>query len=218
MPRTSVKIWQRSACRRAASATAVVSEPPRPSVVVSAAWIAASGEVWGWAAGPSPAAGRPSSAAWLMPWKPATMTTLPAASSAWTRRGSTFAIRARPWRPSVVIPAWAPVSEIAGTPSAWSAIDTSVALWCSPVASSMSSSRESGSSVIAPARASNSSVVSPIADTTTTSCEPCARSRAIRRATRRIRSASASDEPPNFCTTRGADMAGILAVASSATP
>ena len=36
MPRTSVKIWQRSAPRRAASATAVVSLPPRPSVVMSA--------------------------------------------------------------------------------------------------------------------------------------------------------------------------------------
>ena len=41
MPRTSVKIWQRSAPRRAASATAVVSEPPRPRVVISAAWIRA---------------------------------------------------------------------------------------------------------------------------------------------------------------------------------
>ena len=35
MPRTSVKIWQRSARRAAASATAVVSLPPRPRVVIS---------------------------------------------------------------------------------------------------------------------------------------------------------------------------------------
>ena len=55
-----------------------------------------------------------------------------------------FAIRARPWRPTVVIPACAPVSEIAGTPRAWSAMDTSVALWCSPVARSTSSSRRVG--------------------------------------------------------------------------
>ena len=61
-----------------------------------------------------------------------------------TRRGSTFAMRARPCDASVVIPACAPVSEIAFTPSAWSAIETSVALWCSPVARSMSSSRGVG--------------------------------------------------------------------------
>ena len=35
MPLTSVKIWQRSAPRLAASATAVVSLPPRPRVVIS---------------------------------------------------------------------------------------------------------------------------------------------------------------------------------------
>jgi len=49
--------------------------------------------------------------------------------------------------------------------------------------------------VIAAARLSSSSVVSPIADTTTTRFAPAARSRAMRLATRRIRSASASDEP-----------------------
>ena len=32
----------------------------------------------------------------LMPWKPATMTTLPASISCWTRAGSTSAMRARP--------------------------------------------------------------------------------------------------------------------------
>ena len=46
--------------------------------------------------------------------------------------------------------------------------------------------------------------MSPIADTTTTRSAPAARSRAIRRATRRIRSASARLEPPNFWTTSGA--------------
>ena len=34
-PSTSVYIWHRSACRAAAMATALVSEPPRPSVVMS---------------------------------------------------------------------------------------------------------------------------------------------------------------------------------------
>ncbi len=43
--------------------------------------------------------------------------------------------------------------------------------------------------------------MSPIAETTTTRSLPAARSRAIRRATRLIRSASATDEPPNFWTT-----------------
>ena len=47
-------------------------------------------------------------------------------------------------------------------------------------------------------------MVSPIADTTTTRSVPRPRSRAIRRATRRIRSASARTDPPNFCTTSGA--------------
>ncbi len=91
MPRTSVKIWQRSARRAAASATAVVSQPPRPSVVISFCPTAAS----------------------LWPWKPATMTTLPASISSRTRRGSMLAMRARPYRPSVVIPACGPVRLMA---------------------------------------------------------------------------------------------------------
>ena len=107
---------------------------------------------------------------------------------------------------------------MAPTPSPWRAIDSSVALWCSPVASRTSSSRGSGSSVIAAARPSSSSVVSPIADTTTTRSLPAARSRAIRRATRLMRSASATDEPPNFWTTRGAGMAGAFYRASPVLP
>ena len=46
------------------------------------------------------------------------------------------------------MPACGPVREIALTPRAWRAIETSVAAWCSPVASRRSSSRGSGSSVI----------------------------------------------------------------------
>ena len=100
--------------------------------------------------------------------------------------------------PSVVMPAWAPESAIAGTPRACRAIETRVALWCSPVARSMSSSRGSESSVMELASARSSSVVSPMAETTTTRSPPVARSRAMRAATRRIRSALAMDEPPNF--------------------
>ena len=185
MPRTSVKIWQRSARRAAASATAVVSLPPRPRVVIS--WSIADVALW--------------------PWKPATMTTFPPSSSARTRRGSMPAIRARPYVPSVVMPACGPLRLMAGTPIACRAIETSVALWCSPVASRTSSSRGSGSSVMPAARPSSSSVVSPMADTTTTRSWPAARSRAIRRATRLMRSAPATDEPPNFWTTRGLGIA-----------
>ena len=62
---------------------------------------------------------------------------------------------------------------------------------------------------MAAARPSSSSVESPIAETTTTRSWPAARSRAIRRATRLMRSASATEEPPNFWTTRGAGRSGI---------
>ena len=48
-----------------------------------------------------------------------------------------------------------------------------------------------------------------MAETTTTRSWPAARSRAIRRATRLMRSASATDEPPNFWTTRGAGIAAF---------
>src|SRR4029453_31605 len=82
-------------------------------------------------------------------------------------------------------------------------------LWCSPVASSMASVCPWGCSVMAAARLSSSSVASPIAETTTTRSAPAARSRAIRLATRRIRSASARLEPPNFCTTSGAGIAAF---------
>src|SRR3954447_2810727 len=113
--------------------------------------------------------------------------------------------------PSVVMPACGPVRLIAATPIDWSAIESSVALWCSPVASRTSSSRGSGSSVIAAASASSSSVVSPIAETTTTRSLPPVRSRAMRRATRLMRSAPATEDPPNFITTRGLGMGRILA-------
>src|SRR6187402_3584828 len=116
------------------------------------------------------------------------------------------------------MPACGPVRLIAPTPRAWRAIDTRVALWCSPVASRTSSSRGSGSSVIAAARPRSSSVVSPMADTTTTRSLPAARSRAMRRATRLIRSASATDDPPNFWTTSVAGMAGAFYRAGSGTP
>ena len=65
----------------------------------------------------------------------------------------------------------------------------------------MSSSRGGGAGQTCPARSSSSSVVSPIADTTTTTSLPCFLVSTMRSATRRIRSASATEDPPYFCTT-----------------
>ena len=52
------------------------------------------------------------------------------------------------------------------------------------------------------ARSRSSSVVSPMADTTTTTSSPAFWASTIRRATRLMPSASATEEPPNFFTTR----------------
>src|SRR6266851_2939729 len=71
MPSTSVKISQLSAFSAAASATAVVSDPPRPRVVTSRSSVT--------------------------PWKPATTGTLPPLSSSRMRSGLMAWIRAREW-------------------------------------------------------------------------------------------------------------------------
>jgi hypothetical protein len=65
----------------------------------------------------------------------------------------------------------------------------------------MSSSRTGGAGHTCVARSSRSSVVSPIADTTTTTSFPAFLVSTIRSATRRIRSASDTEDPPYFCTT-----------------
>src|SRR3954447_16109793 len=72
----------------------------------------------------------------------------------------------------------------------------------SPAVSSMSNSRPAGTGTICLARSMSSSVVSPIAETTTTTSWPAFLVPTMRSATRLIRSASATDEPPYFCTTR----------------
>jgi len=85
---------------------------------------------------------------------------------------------------------------------------------CSPVASSMSTSRGSGFGVIFEARLTRLSVVLPIAETTTTSwC--CAALSATRRATFLIFSVSATDEPPYFCTISAIDSAIYMSRARS---
>jgi len=65
----------------------------------------------------------------------------------------------------------------------------------------MSNSRGSGRGETSSARASSSSVVEPRADSTATTSVSASRLAAMRRAARLMRSASASDVPPNFITT-----------------
>ncbi len=72
----------------------------------------------------------------------------------------------------------------------------------SPAVSSMSISRSAGDSEISWARRTRSSVVLPMADTTTTTSSPPRRVATTCSATARMRSGSATDEPPNFWTTR----------------
>ena len=130
----------------AASATAVVSEPPRPSVVTS------------WSCD--------------RPWKPATMGTSPRSIAAATRSARIPMMRALPWLRSVRMPACGPVSDTAGTPRSSSAIVSIAIEICSPAASSMSTSRRCAAPETCAARPSSSSVVSPIAETTTHTGRP----------------------------------------------
>ena len=109
---------QRSAPSAHASATAVVSEAPRPSVVMSCSS--------------------------LTPWKPVTITTLPWRSSVEMRSGWISVMRAREKTRVERMPAWAPVSDTAGCCRSCSAMAISVALTVSPVDSSRASSRSSG--------------------------------------------------------------------------
>jgi len=66
----------------------------------------------------------------------------------------------------------------------------------------MSISRAGGAGHTCWARSSSSSVVSPMADTTTTTSLPAFLVSTIRSATRRMRSAVPTDDPPYFWTMR----------------
>ncbi len=110
-------------------------------------------------------------------------------------------IFALPWAPSVITPAWLPVNDRASWPRLPMAIASSAIEMRSPAVSSMSSSRPAGSGDTCSARSISSSVVSPIADTTTTTSLPAFLASTIRWATRLMPSASATEEPPYFCTT-----------------
>ena len=165
-----------SAPSAAASATAVVSEPPRPSVVMSLV-------------------------SWETPWKPATIAIAPSSSALWIRPGVMSMIRALPCarvgdharlrageRPRLVAQVGDRHREqrhrdpLAGG-------EQHVQL----------TRRRQRADLLA--RSISSSVVSPIADTTTTTSLPALLVATIRWATRLIPSASATDEPPYFCTT-----------------
>ena len=155
---------------------AVRSEPPRPSVVSSPASVA--------------------------PWKPATTTTLPSSRRAGRSPPVMRTMRARVWLPSVTMPAWAPVREMAGTPMACSAITVSAMVSCSPTASSTSISRSSGRLDSALARATSSLVTPLRAETTTTSRWPWDHWAFTLAATFLMRSTLPTDVPPYFWTIR----------------
>ena len=137
-----------------------------------------------------------------MPWKPATMAICPLSRAVRMRCGSTSMIRALPWMPSVIMPAWDPVKDWAEAPNLLMAMASRAMEMRSPAERSMSISRAGAESVTWAARSRSSSVVSPMADTTTTTSSPAFWASTIRRATRLMPSASATEEPPNFFTTR----------------
>ena len=105
------------------------------------------------------------------------------------------------WLVSVTIPAWEPVRLIAWWPRSLIAIAHSAQLIRSPVDSSMSISRGSGVVETSSAIEISSSVVFPRAESTATTRWPCSRADTMRRAARLMRSASATEVPPNFITT-----------------
>ena len=154
----------------------MVSEPPRPSVVTS-------------------------EAPFDTPWKPATSTTLSSSSALRMRSAFTSMMRALVCEVSVTMPAWEPVSEMASWPRSLITIAASAQEMRSPVESSMSISRGCGRSETSWAIATSSSVVLPRADRTATTRRPSSRAATIRRAARLMRSASATEVPPNFITT-----------------
>ena len=141
IPSTSVYILH-SHPKAAARATALVSDPPLPRVVIS-----------------------PSS---LTPWNPVTMTTFP--SFRWLSILSTsiLFILLFVCIPIVFTFAWEPVSDTAFSPSAFNAIARSVTVCCSPVDKRESSSLWSGFEEISLAIFIKASVVFPIAEATTT--------------------------------------------------
>ena len=103
---------------------------------------------------------------------------------------------------SVTIPACEPVNDTAASPMSMMAMQSSAMEIRSPEVRSMSISRALGSLETSWASRSRSSVVLPMAETTTTTSLPARRVRTMCSATARMRSGSATEVPPNFCTSR----------------
>ncbi len=97
-------------------------------------------------------------------------------------------------------PAWLPVKETASIPRSWSAMQSRAVALRSPAVISMSSSRPGRVSDTSAASLRRSSVSLPMALITTTTSSPRLRVRVTWSATARIRSASATEVPPNFWT------------------
>src|SRR5580704_204135 len=169
---------QRSAPIAAAIATADVSEPPRPSVVM-----------------------RPVSS--CRPWKPEITAT--SARSLMRRISSsplTSRMRADAWACEVRIGSCQPCQERATIPIACSVIASNPEVTCSPEATTTSYSRASCSTAASRHHSTSRLVVPDMADTTTATSWPASTSRLTWRDTLRMRSMSATDVPPNFITSR----------------
>ena len=169
---------QRSALIAAAIATADVSEPPRPSVVM-----------------------RPVSL-W-MPWKPAiTATSLRSWNRLTISSPLTARMRAEPCASLVRIGNCQPCHERALTPISCRAMASSPDVTCSPEATTASYSRASCSGEASLHHSTSLLVVPDMAETTTATSCPASVSRFTWRATLRMRSISATEVPPNFMTRR----------------
>ena len=134
---------QRSAVSAAASATALVSDPPRPSVAM-----------------------RPV-LAWT-PWKPETTATSWAdANPSRIPDPSISTMRAAPCRSDVLIGICQPCHERAASPSRWSTMASSPEVTCSPDATTTSYSAGSWSGLASCTQPTSSLVLPDIAETTT---------------------------------------------------
>ena len=162
----------------------MVSEPPRPSVVISLSV--------------------------LTPWKPATTHTLPCDSASRTRSPFTSRILALVCTVSVMMPTWLPVKLMASIPTPARAIHTRVIEMRSPVVSNMSSSRAGCTDETSLASLIRLSVDLPMAETTTTTSLPWRLVKATCSATARIRSGSATEVPPYFWTMSATRVSGYL--------
>ena len=169
---------QRSASKAAAKATAVVSDPPRPNVVMRP-----SGEI---------------------PWKPATTATfIPSPNLAMMLSLGISSIRADEWADVVFTGTCHPCQLRAGTSISCSVNAIKPAVTFSPEETTASYSRASYRGDVSLTQPTNSFVLPDIAETMTITSYPLETSRATRFAARLMRSRVATDVPPNFITSTG---------------